>query len=360
MADGHSDDVFHHVRDADYFDLPGERFDVHLPEISFLPSPGALVERISLWMNDDIRFSSIFSDEVMGLQLTKFMVLQAVTCLLVAFIAVGLSRHVRDGRPARGRFWNFWETIALFLRDEVVRPAIGTGHDAHAADHGHHDHGERIEGFEDPINYEAEAHGHVHNDIDHTRYPGPTKGQIHAVHHPADRYLPFVWTLFFYVLICNLLGAVPWLGSATGHLSVTAMLALCSFGYVIVSGSREQGPVQYWKSLVPGMDVPGPMKYLIVPMIWFIELAALFIKHCVLAVRLFANMLGGHTVLAVILGFIATSALAEADWLWYAVTPASLVGQVFVLLLELLVAFIQAYVFALLTALFIGAAIHPH
>jgi len=83
----------------------------------------------------------------------------------------------------------------------------------------------------------------------------------------------------------------------------------------------------------------------------------LFIKHGVLSVRLFANIMAGHTVIAVILGFIA---LASDSWVFYLVTPASIVGQILIGGLELFVAFLQAYVFAFLSVLFIGAAIHKH
>jgi len=95
-------------------------------------------------------------------------------------------------------------------------------------------------------------------------------------------------------------------------------------------------------------------------MIWLIEVLGLFIKHGVLAVRLFANMMGGHTVVAMILGFIAIAAHSPTPWLYYLVVPSSILGQVGIGLLELFVAFLQAYVFAFLTALFIGTAIHPH
>ena len=98
------------------------------------------------------------------------------------------------------------------------------------------------------------------------------------------------------------------------------------------------------------------MKYFLVPMIWVIELVGLLIRHSVLAVRLFANMMAGHTVIAVILGFIA----AADGWLFYVVTPASILGQVAIGMLELFVAFLQAYIFAFLATLFIGMAVHQH
>lgn len=283
MAADHSSDTFHHVRDFPHFELPfGNRID--LPEIA-------------------------------GLQITKFMLLQVVAGLIVLLIFRGLAKRIRSGEPARGMWWNFWEVLALYIRDEVVRPTLG----------GHHDHGD---------------HGHAAHGQD-----------------PADKYLPFIWTVFFYILICNLIGAIPWMGSATGNINVTGALALSTFGMVLIAGIQATGFVGFWKSLVPGMDLPGPTAFLLVPMIWAIEVFGLFVKHGVLAIRLFANMMAGHTVLAVILGFIALSAHSS---LYYMVLPASLLGQVAIGLLELLVAFIQAYIFAFLSTLFIGMAVHPH
>lgn len=329
MAAGHSD-TFHHVRDFPYFELPfGNTID--LPTI---PLPGGY-----------------------DLHITKFMILQVVAGLLTLWIFMGLAKRVRNGEPVTGGWWNFWEMLALFIRDEVVRPTLGSGHE-----HGEHGHGD------------DHSHGHGH-DHAHSQSPSPAESDVgagaghavaYAAHggaldaaagHPADEFLPYIWSCFFYVLFCNLLGAVPWMGSATGNLNVTGALAVITFAYVIYCGSQVSGPVGFWKSLVPSMDLPGPLKIALIPMIWAIELLGLFIKHGVLAVRLFANIMAGHTVIAVVLGFIALS--AHSGW-WYAITPASVLGQVAIGLLELFVAFLQAYVFAFLATLFISAAVHPH
>ena len=317
---GHSD-TFHHVRDFPYFEVPqflgGE---IPLPVIPFLPSPSKVI----LWWKDELPFG----ETIWGVQLTKFMVLQLVAFAFVLWIARGLSQRTRGGQAISGRWWNFWETLALYIRDNVVRPTIGTGH------HGHeHD--------------DAGHHGHEHSPAE------VTSG------HPADKYLPFVWSCFFYVLICNLLGAIPWLGSPTGEINVTGMLAVCALGATVIYGSKELGFGGFWKSLCPSMDVPGAIKPLLLIMIWCIELLGLFIKHAVLAVRLFANIMAGHTVIAMFLGFIAAPGIIDSA-LFYVVTPASILGQVGMGMLELFVAFLQAYIFAFLATLFIGTAVHPH
>ncbi|HAH46278.1 F0F1 ATP synthase subunit A [Gimesia sp.] len=286
MAAGHSDN-FHHVRDFGHFELPGQ-YHLDLPVI-------------------------------FGLQITKFMVLQLVAVVFLFLVFRGLAKRAAGGQVVQGRWWNFWESIVLYMRDEVVRPTIG---------YGHHD-----------------DHGHGHHD--HTPKVG----------HPADKYLPFVLSCFFYVLICNLLGVFPWMGSATGELNVTIALAFTTFCAVVFYGSREQGPVQFWLSLAPPMELPFFLKIILVPMLWVIELAGFLIKHAVLAIRLFANIMAGHTVIAVFLGFIA---LTAESGMWAIVMPSSILAQVLIGLLELFVAFLQAYVFAFLATLFIGAAVNPH
>ncbi|QDT42976.1 ATP synthase subunit a [Gimesia alba] len=287
MAAGHAD-KFHHVRDFPHFELPGQ-FHLELPEL-------------------------------FGFQVSKFMLLQLVAVVFLFLVFRGLAKRAAGGQVVTGRWWNFWESIVLYMRDEVVRPTIGFGH--------HHD----------------DDHSHDHH-------------QEQKVGHPADKYLPFVLSCFFYVLICNLLGVFPWLGSATGELNVTIALAFTTFCAVIFFGSKEQGPVQFWLSLAPPMELPLALKLVLVPMIWLIELAGFLIKHAVLAIRLFANIMAGHTVIAVFLGFIAMTA---DSGMWAIVMPSSIIAQILVGLLELFVAFLQAYVFAFLATLFIGAAVNPH
>jgi F-type H+-transporting ATPase subunit a len=241
--------------------------------------------------------------EIYGLQITKFMVLEVIAALLMILLFVPLARRIRTGRPPRGRLWNLLEVFLVFLRDEVVRPSIG-----------------QKEG---------------------------------------DRFLPFIWTIFFFVLFCNLLGMLPWAGSPTGALSVTAALALMTFLTVLAAGMVAHGPIGFWTGMVPHVELPLVMSIFLKPMLLVIEVAGLFIRHAVLAVRLLANMFAGHLVLAVILGFITATANAYI-LVWLGVTAGSLLGAVALSLLELFVAFLQAYIFAFLSALFIGMAVHQH
>lgn len=310
-------DSFHHVRDFGYFELPGG-MKLPLPSI---PLP-----------------------EFLGghFQITKFMVLQLVAAGLVFIIFRGLSQRIASGEPAKGRFWNFWEAIALFVRDEIVRPTIGDHH------HGDHDHGHADHGHA--------GHGHDHGHEVHGS--GGQGGHAVVLSHPADQYLPFVWSCFFYILICNLLGAIPFLGSATGSISVTAALALSAFVATVIFGFQAMGPSGFFGNMMPDTGVGGPFGKALSLGIFGIEIFGFFIKHGVLAVRLFANIMGGHTVLGVILGFIATG--ASMGVLWYPITVGSIGMQLFIGLLELFVAFLQAYVFAFLATIFIAGAVHEH
>lgn len=238
--------------------------------------------------------------KLLGLQITRFMVMELIAALLIIVVMVPVVRHISRNYVSRGVFANMIEALLLFIRDDVARPAMG-------------------------------GHG-------------------------ADRFLPYLWTAFFFVLFNNLLGMIPGLASATGNINVTGVLALTTLGVVISAGVKELGFAGYFLSLVPHLDVHPALKFILWPLMFVIELVGLLIKHIVLAVRLFANMFAGHTVLAVILGFI----LVAKGAMFYVVTPASIMGVIVLSLLELLVAFLQAYIFTFLSALFIGFAVHPH
>ena len=122
--------------------------------------------------------------------------------------------------------------------------------------------------------------------------------------HDAKRFLPFVWTVFFFVLALNLIGMIPGLGAPTASISVTAAFAIAVFFVVIGTGMKKMGVVGFLKAQAPHIDVPPALKLVLLPMIWAIEVFGLMIKHMVLAVRLFANMFAGHLVLGVFLSLI--------------------------------------------------------
>src|SRR5690606_9570603 len=166
----------------------------------------------------------------LDLVFTKFMVLELVAAALVLLFFVLLAARLRWGGPPRGRFWNLLEVMMLFVRDKVARPAIG--------------------------------------------------------HEEADKFLPFLLTMFFFVLGCNLLGMVPWMGAPTGVFATTGALAFCTFVVVVGAGMAKLGPIGFLKAQVPHMDLPGPLAIVLVPLIFVLELFGLLFKHFVLAIRL--------------------------------------------------------------------------
>ncbi len=167
-------------------------------------------------------------------------------------------------------------------------------------------------------------------------------------------FLPYFCTLFLFILCVNLAGMIPEMKTATSNISVTAALALCSGGVILYSGLKYHGVIGFLKGFVPS----GTPAWL-VPLIFPLEVISTIIKVCVLAIRLFANMLSGHMVLICLLLIIfivgKMSVFAGAG----ALLPAMGL-EIFMTCLELLVAFLQAYVFTLLTAIFAGSVIHTH
>ncbi len=294
-------ELFAHVEDATYFHVP-RMFTSHEAHGHIaIPQPFKLDKPLI-----EMRTGNALIDNTikpMDFTITKFMVLEVVIALIISALFITLAARIKGGQLPKGKFWNLLEVFLLYIRDKIARPCIG--------------------------------------------------------HHDADRFVPYLWTLFFFVLGCNLMGMVPWMGSPTAALATTATLAFTTFLVVVGSGSQQLGVVGFWKAQVPHMDLPKAIAVFLIPLIFVIEILGLFIKHGVLAIRLLANMMAGHVVLSVLLAFIGASAVA-GQYIWGGVTLASVLGATALSLLELFVAFLQAYIFTFLSALFIGAAVHPH
>ena len=166
--------------------------------------------------------------------------------------------------------------------------------------------------------------------------------------HEGARYVPYLLSTFCFILFCNLLGLIPFGATATGNISVTAGLAIMAFVMIQFSGVRQYGLVGHFRHLVPH-GVPAWLIPIMVP----VEIIGMIAKPFSLCIRLFANMMGGHIVILSLLGLIFIMGA------WF-VVPISVGFALFINLLELLVAFIQAYIFTMLTSLFIGMSVHPH
>lgn len=173
----------------------------------------------------------------------------------------------------------------------------------------------------------------------------------------TDRYIAILWTMFFFILTMNLLGLTPldkfvwlftkkqnWGGAATANIYVTGTLATIAFFLFHAAGIRQKGFVKYLATLSP--KVPWP----ILPFMFMMELLSSFVRLFSLAIRLFANILAGHILLGVLLGFIIM-------FKNYMVATASIMATTLMSLLEIFVAFLQAYIFVFLTAIFIMFAV---
>jgi len=303
-----------HIKDAYYFDVPKFLWrhnytDVsQVPEFLRTPHPNATPEEFNEALDGKILIPQPFGtlrnlyEKESGFAISKFMILEVVVAVILAALFIRLARRMRTGDVPRGKMWHFLEGILFYLRDEVAIPAIG--------------------------------------------------------HHDADRFVPLLWTMFFFILGLNLLGLVPWAGSATGSFGVTLALAGVTFLTVLLGGMAKFGPIGFWLNQIPHMDLPWYM-YPLKLMIWVIEVVGLAIRHGVLAVRLLANMFAGHLVLLAIMA-MAISVEGARSSSWPITAVISVVGSTLFCCLELFVALLQAYVFTFLSALFIGAAVHRH
>lgn len=177
----------------------------------------------------------------------------------------------------------------------------------------------------------------------------------------GERYVPFVLTLFFFILFMNLFGLVPFGSSATGNLAVTAALAVLSMIAIEVGGLIHLGPRAYLKTIVyvpEGLPWFGqiPMALIMTP----VEAVAKLARIIALAIRLFANMTAGHLVILSLVGLVFAAGSALGPKLGALVSVAPLIMVVAIMLLEIFIALLQAYIFAMLTSVFIGLVRHPH
>lgn len=238
------------------------------------------------------------------LSLTKHVVLLLLAAVITAAMTLFAARTVArqgSGRAPRG-LANAVEAVVVFLRDDLCKEYIGHGY---------------------------------------------------------QRFVPLILTLFFFILTMNLLGLVPWGGSATGNLAVTATLAVIVFLVIETSGFLTLGFRGYMRTIFftpPGTT--GAMKYLMLAIMTPVELLGKFTKPFALAVRLFANMTAGHMMIFTLIGFIFI--FGQIAFVRWAVAAGSFAFVSAILLLELLIAFIQAYIFAMLSAVFIGLMRHEH
>jgi F-type H+-transporting ATPase subunit a len=177
---------------------------------------------------------------------------------------------------------------------------------------------------------------------------------IANIGHGGEKFAPYILTLFFFILYCNLLGLMPWGATPTGNLAVTGGLALTAFVTIEAAGFAALGPKGYIRTIVfISEEMSGIGAVAMTLIMTPIEIIAKIVRPFALTLRLFANMTAGHFVILALLGLV----FIFGSW---PVAAGSVLFVVFMMLLELLVAFLQAYIFALLTSVFIGMLRHAH
>ncbi len=183
---------------------------------------------------------------------------------------------------------------------------------------------------------------------------------VQAIGHNGRKFAPYIITLFFFILYCNLFGLVPFMATPTGNLAVTGGLAITAFFTVEISGMVALGPKGYMRTIVPEPPgISGVTKLLVTLIMIPIEIIGKLVKPFALCLRLFANMTAGHFVILSLLGLIFLFGSGNV-WVRWGVAGGSVAFVLFMMALELLVAFLQAYIFALLASVFIGMMQHEH
>jgi len=263
-------------------------------------------------------------DGVYRFFITNHLIMTLVSGIAVVLVFKFVANRVRvqgeglEAYKTRGRFSQLFETMCSFIRDEVVRPNL---------------------------------------------------------HELTDKYIYYIWTIFFFVMFANVLGLVPFGsilyflsfgdqhlthlgGTATGNLSLNVVLAVGSFIAILYIGIKETGVKAFFSHFNPiGWEDP---KMLVIGIpLYFLEWLGLVIKCVVLAMRLFGTMMAGHLVIAAFLGLIFAAVEVIGGWA-YGVALAVILGGILLTLLELFICFLQAFIFTFLTVLFISLVASHH
>lgn len=232
-----------------------------------------------------------------NMSITKTVAGVFLTVILMFLIFLSIAKaYKRNPNEAPKGLQSLVEPIILFVRDEIAKPSIG---------------------------------------------------------HRYETFLPFLLTIFFFIWIANVLGLIPFIGgfNVTGNIAVTLVLAMFTFIMTTVKGNRN-----YWAHIFATPGVPGWLLPLMVP----IEIMGMLTKPVVLCLRLFANITAGHIIILSFMSLIFIFAAKYGAGAGYGVSLVSLLFGIFMNTLEILVAFLQAYVFTLLSALYLGAAVEEH
>ena len=240
------------------------------------------------------------------LSITKHVILiWAVSLLVITLALLGTSRYRNNKNALPSKFSGLFEILISFVKNDLVIPNIGKNH--------------------------------------------------------ANRWTPLIATFFFFILVSNFLGLIPFLeflpggsGTITGNFAVTGALALITFVAIIVAGTLKHGFIGHWKNMIPG-GLPAPVLLILIP----VEIMGMFIKPLALLLRLGANMTAGHIGMVAIFGLPSLLFVSMgSEGIGFGVGFLSVMLNTALYFLEMIVCMVQAYVFALLSSVFIGMAIH--
>jgi F-type H+-transporting ATPase subunit a len=232
------------------------------------------------------------SVKVYDISLTRNVVQMILALAILVWIMLVIAKRYKRGegvKTAPKGVQNLIEPIITFVRDEVAKPNLG---------------------------------------------------------HKYEQYLPYILTVFFFILINNIFGLIPGSANVTGNIAFTVVLGLISFVVILFSSNKH-----YWGHIINPPGVPGWVKVILVP----VEILSVFIKPFALIIRLFANMVAGHIIIICLISliFIFAGLNVYAGW---GTSVFSIAFTIFIYFIEILVAFIQAFIFSMLTAVFVGQA----
>ena len=304
--------IFEHIMDAHefhFFNYKGSNGIVHtasipLPVILYSPQKG-----FSFFMSSAFEHGAKEVDgykleegkivpedasvKVYDFSLTRNVVQMILALALLVWLMISVAKAYAKGRGVasapKGK-QNLVEVMVAFVRDEIAKPNLG---------------------------------------------------------HKVNKYLPYLLTVFFFILINNIFGLIPGTANVTGNIAFTAVLGIISFVVIMFSSNSH-----YWGHIFNPPGVPIGVKFILVP----VEFLSVFIKPFALIIRLFANMVAGHIIIICLISMIFIFAEKMSMGAGWGASPVSLAFTIFIYFIEVLVAFLQAFIFTMLTAVFIGQA----
>lgn len=237
---------------------------------------------------------------VYDFSLTRNVVQMLLALILLVWIMTSIAKKYKSGQgvtSAPKGMQSLIEPVVAFVRDEVARPNLG---------------------------------------------------------YKADKYLPYLLTIFFFILINNIIGLIPGTANVTGNIAFTLVMGVISFIVTLASSNKH-----YWQHIFNPPGVPMGVKFILVP----VEFLSMFLKPFSLIIRLFANMVAGHIIIICLVSLIFIFGEKMGVGAGFGASPLSLAFTIFIYFIEVLVAFLQAFIFTVLTAVLIGSAIegdHSH